>query len=88
MTLFNVKKIIKHCFENLTLANKQNLGFPTKINKIVKNHQKKSKKAIFVPKITNTFNFSSPKSQKKSVVFFSDFLHGITPLPLHSTATP
>ena len=45
---------------------------------MVKNHQKKSKKAIFVPKITNTFDFSGQKSIKKSVVFFSDFSHGIT----------
>ena len=45
---------------------------------MVKNHRKKSKKVIFVPKITNTFDFSSQKSQKKSVVFFSDFSHGIT----------
>ena len=48
---------------------------------MVKNHQKKIKKVIFGPKITNTFDFSSQKSQKKSVVFFLDFSHGITPEP-------
>ena len=44
---------------------------------MVKNH-KKNLKIIFVPKVTNTFDFSSQKSKKKLVVFFSDFSHGIT----------
>ena len=78
MTLLHSKKIIKLHFKNLTLANYLNSRFPTKLNKMVKNHQKKGKKAIFVPKITNAFDFSSQKSKKKSVVFFSDFSHGIT----------
>ena len=45
------------------------------------------KKGIFVTKITNAFDFSSQKSKKKSVMFFSDFSHGITLLhsPVHSS---
>ena len=70
MTLFTITKIIKHCFENLTLANKQNLSFPTKFNKRVKNPQKEVKIVIFIPKITNTFDFSSPKSKKNIGHFF------------------
>ena len=63
-------KKIKYCFENLTLANYLNLRFPKKINKKVKNHQKKVKKVIFIPKITKTFDFLSKKSKKNSVNFF------------------
>ena len=81
MALFNIKKIIKHCFENLILANKLDLRFPKKINKKVKNHKNKVKKGIFIPKITNSLDFSSQKSKKNSVIFFSDFSHGITLLP-------
>ena len=69
MTLVNLKKILKHCFKNLTLANEQNLRFPTKFNKQVKNHQKKVKKAIFIPKITNTLTFQV-RNPKKIGNFF------------------
>ena len=64
MTIFNIKKVIRHCLENLTSANKQNLRFPIKLNKQVKNPPKKVNKAIFISKITNTFDFSSQKSKK------------------------
>ena len=49
-----------------------------KINKKVKNHKKSQKKVIFIPKITNTLDFSSKKSKQNPVIFFSDFSHGIT----------
>ena len=54
------------------------MRFPTKFNKQVRNHQKKVQQAIFIPKITNAFDFSNQKSKKKLVIFFSYFLHWIT----------
>ena len=45
---------------------------------MVKKHKKSKKKVICIPKITNTFDLSSQKSKKKTVVFFSDFSNGIT----------
>ena len=45
---------------------------------MVKNHKKKKGlKSYFVTKITNTFDFSSHKSEKNRYYFF-DFSHGIT----------
>ena len=65
------------------------MGYPTKFNKMVKNHKIISKKKnIFVAKITNTFDFSSQKSKNKSVVFFSDFSHGINPFPVSPLLLP
>ena len=58
---------------------------------MVKNQQKKFKKVIFDTKIPNTFDFWSQKPKKKSVMFFSDFSHGITHLytpPLKVEARP
>ena len=52
--------------------------FSTKFNKMVKNPAKKSNKKDLVPKIINTFDFSSQESKRKLVVFFSDFSHGLT----------
>ena len=82
MTLFNIKRIINHCFETLTLANYQNLRFPKKINKKVKNHQKKvkNKRVIFIPKKTNSFDFSSQKFKKKIIHFFLGFFTWNHPL--------
>ena len=54
---------------------------------MVENQQKnKTKKNIFVSKMTNTFGFLSQKSQEKSVGFFSDFSHGITHMRLLKSA--
>ena len=54
------------------------IGYFFKKSKNGQNSPKNIKKGIFVTKITNTFDFSSQKSKKKSVMFFSDFSHGIT----------
>ena len=50
-----------------------------KTPKIVYKNLKTVKDIFFVTKITNTLDFFSIKSHKKSVrFFFSDFSHGIT----------
>ena len=51
-----------------------------KIQLTGKKSAKKVKKVIFIPKITIPFEFSSQKSKKKLVIFFSDFSHGFTQL--------
>ena len=77
MTLFNSKRIIKHYLEILTFAIFKKVEIFLKNLKMVKNQQNFSKKVFLSLKYLIILNLKV-KNQIKSVIFFSDFSHGIT----------